>query len=125
MELDQLSDQNSKQHISTFSSINGAVSHSFTFKRLSSRFDIGVRFLVILGGGVSSVNMNVDVGRLDFVSLLADLLLVSVSRRLSRSSDMGVSLLVSGGGGRSCSSVFALCSHLPKWLLPDSSPNQT
>ena len=70
MELDQLSDQNSKQHISTFSSINGAVSHSFTFKRLSSRFDIGVRFLVILGGGVSSVKVNVDVGRFDFVSLL-------------------------------------------------------
>ena len=115
----------STQHISSFSSINGAVSYSFTFKRLSSRFDIGVRFLVILGGGVSSVKVNVDVGRFDFFSLLAGLLLVSVSRRLSRSSDIGVSLLVSGGGGRSCSSVFDLCSHLPKWLLTDSSPNQT
>ena len=71
--------------------------------------------------------MNPDIGRrwsdlsslagLLLVSVLL-LLIVSVSRRLSRSSDIGVSLLVRLGGGRSCSvSVFAFFSHLEFALL--------
>ena len=101
--------------------------HFLTFKRLSRRFDIGVRLRVKLGGGVSSVIVNPDINRcwsdlsslagLLLVSVLL-LLIVSVSRRLSRSSDIGVSLLVRLGGGRSCSvSVFAFFSHLEFALL--------
>ena len=90
------------------------IASSITFKRLPRRFDIGVWLRVILGGGVSSLIVNPDIICFspDLSSLL--LLLVSVSRRLSRSSDIGVSLLLSVGG---CSSVFAFCSHLIWCLL--------
>ena len=66
-----------------------------TFNRLSRRFDIGVRFRFNVGGDVSSA----IVGSLDLISWAG--LEFSASRRLLRSSDIGVSLLVSGGGGSS------------------------
>ena len=94
---------------STFNSIA-----SVTFNRLSKRFDIGVRFRLRLGGGVSSVIVDAAIGSLDCVSFAGPV----VSRRLSRSSDIGVSLLASCGGGGSC-------SHRAAWLLLALSPNQT
>ena len=92
-----------------------------TFNKLSWRFDIGVRFRFNVGGDVSSA----IVAWLELTSWAG--LEFSASRRLLRSSDIGVSLLVIGGGGSSWpmfpSPSPALCSHLAAyWLL---SPNKT